>query len=253
MSIVVVHDTETTGTEIGKDTVVQVAAVLVNFPDNGRATATTLFSSLANPGRPIPIEAQEVHKITDQRVATAPPAKWVVVTLDLLLRTLGGPEQVILVGHNSERFDAPLLEAIYPQGEFTKYRHIDTYNLALRMFPDAFNRFENPREYRPHRLERLIEWYVGKPPTDAHDAAADCHMTADILIKMLEDKGMTPDEAAEWHSRPEILSHMPYGKHGGLPFGEVPKGYLAYCRKMWGDTAKDVMASLIYHLEGGGA
>lgn len=250
MKPVIVVDTETTGVVVGKDTVVQVAAVMVQSTPEGLGAATTLFSSYANPGMPIPIEAQEVHKITDQMVSYAPPAKWVVMTLDILLRNLGGPGNVILAGYNSERFDMPMLDSIYPQGQFSKYEHIDGYNLALRMFPDAFNRFPSiseAREYKPFKLERMIEWYVGDPPVNAHDAAADCHMTAKVLAKLLKDKGMSAEQAADWHSRAEVLSHMPYGRHGGVPFDQVPRGYISYCRRTWGDTAKDVMVSMLHY------
>lgn len=60
-------DTETTGIRVGKDKAVSVA--LVRF-EKGLVVGS--FASLVNPGFPIPTEATEIHKITDDAVADAP-------------------------------------------------------------------------------------------------------------------------------------------------------------------------------------
>src|ERR1041384_751619 len=61
-------DTETTGVQPGRDRTVQVG--LVRF-ENGAPVGS--FSSLVNPGIPIPASATAIHGITDAHVAGAPP------------------------------------------------------------------------------------------------------------------------------------------------------------------------------------
>jgi len=241
----VVVDLETTGVDVVKDDIVQVAAVMVQLNDDGTAKAKTLMLSYCKPTVPIHADAAEVHGITEETVQYAPSSKWALQTLSMLLGQLGQTNTVVLVGHNSERFDIPMMHNRLPSALFHKYPHIDTYNMALRMFSDAYNRFENPREYKPHKLERMFEWYYGGESVNAHDAAADCHMVAHILAKMLHEKGMAPMEAVEWLRLAESIPYMPYGKYGGKPWSEVPKGYLGWCRRNWDDTNKDVWVSLL--------
>lgn len=64
---VTVIDHETTGTAIGKDKSVQVAAVRF---ERGELVAGAQW--FVNPGFPIPAAATEIHKITDAAVADAP-------------------------------------------------------------------------------------------------------------------------------------------------------------------------------------
>jgi exodeoxyribonuclease X len=240
--IAVIIDTETSGIDITKDDVIQVAGVLA---DVNTGKATTLMLSYCRPLVPIAADAQAIHGISEETVAYAPPSRWALRTLGMLLQEVSESRQVVLVGHNSERFDIPLMDRICPEGLFTVYPHIDTYTLALRMFPDAYKKFENAQEYKPHKLERLYEWYAGGKAVNAHDAAADCHMAAAVLGMMLQDLGMTLGEAAEYCRLAKPLTCMPYGKHGGTPWNQVPKGYLSYARRNWSDTHKDVWLSIM--------
>ena len=69
-------DLETTGTQITKDRIVQIAFVKLH-PDGRKETK----SCLVNPGVPIPSNVAEIHGITDEKVAHAP-------TLDALAEEL---------------------------------------------------------------------------------------------------------------------------------------------------------------------
>lgn len=63
-----VLDVETTGTDPGRDRIVQIAAVA---RESGNETVRVV-SSLVNPGIPIPHEATAVHGISDEMVRDAP-------------------------------------------------------------------------------------------------------------------------------------------------------------------------------------
>ncbi len=63
----VVFDLETTGIRVGSDDIIEISAIKVK---GGQVTDT--FSTLVNPGRPIPYCATAVNGITDEMVAEAP-------------------------------------------------------------------------------------------------------------------------------------------------------------------------------------
>ena len=63
-------DLETTGTDISKDRIIEIA-ILKLFPDGTKETLETRI----NPEIPIPIEASMVHGITDQMVINQPSFK----------------------------------------------------------------------------------------------------------------------------------------------------------------------------------
>ena len=74
-------DIEGTGVNPETDRIVQVG-VSVLHPDMSRVK----WSSLVNPGIPIPPEATEIHHITDEDVKDAPPFGEIARTLVLGLR-----------------------------------------------------------------------------------------------------------------------------------------------------------------------
>ena len=65
-----IFDLETTGTNIGKDRIVEICVLKVN-PDASRESKTWLI----NPEMPIPVEASAVHGIYDKDVENAPTFK----------------------------------------------------------------------------------------------------------------------------------------------------------------------------------
>ena len=65
-----VFDLETTGTNVGKDRIVEICILKIN-PDASRESKTWLV----NPGIAIPAETTAVHGISDEDVANAPSFK----------------------------------------------------------------------------------------------------------------------------------------------------------------------------------
>src|SRR6185436_20133274 len=94
-------DTETTGFSPGAGhALIEVARVNIDGALLGSA-----WSSLVNPGRPIPPGSTLVHGITDEMVAAAPPPAAVAATLRAAC------EGRTLVFHNAA-FDLPFLVAL---------------------------------------------------------------------------------------------------------------------------------------------
>jgi DNA polymerase-3 subunit epsilon len=74
-------DVETTGKDASNDRVVEVGIVV-----SRDGVIVERRSWLVNPGRPIPVEASEVHKITDADVKDAPPFAEVATEVAAMLQ-----------------------------------------------------------------------------------------------------------------------------------------------------------------------
>lgn len=171
-----VFDLEATGTNPLEDRVVDVC-VLILSPD-GKETA---FSSLVNPGMPIPPESTAVHKITDAMVADAP------CFADLAPKLLEVFQGADLCGFNALKYDIPLLAA-----EFGRVGH--AWPGEGRGVVDAFVIFAR-KERRD--LSAAYKFFCGKDLSGAHRAEADTRATAEIFKAQLERYPDLPREVNE--------------------------------------------------------
>ena len=130
-----IFDLETTGTNIGKDRIVEICVLKVN-PDASRESKTWLI----NPEMPIPVEASAVHGIYDKDVENAPTFK---EAAPKIMEMLSGAD---LGGFNSNRFDVPLLaEELLRAGidfDLSKFKLIDAQVIFHKIIPNiCFIRF----------------------------------------------------------------------------------------------------------------
>lgn len=160
-----IFDLEATGVDPMQDRIVDIC-VLRREPD-GRET---VFSSLVNPGVPIPPEASAIHHLTDDRVKDQPR---LVDLAPKLLEIFAGAD---LSGFNAARFDIPMLSA-----EFKRVG-VD-WPGAGRHVVDSFVIFAR-KERRD--LTAAYKFYCGKDLTGAHRAEADVRATAEILWAQAE-------------------------------------------------------------------
>lgn len=155
-----VLDVETTGFSAERDRIVEVAVVRVE----GRTIANR-WSTLVNPGMPIPFHAQQAHGISDADVAGAPPLRAVLPALKRIVRG------ATIVAHNAS-FDRSFLPMLHDDW-------LCTLALAREAFPDAPN----------HKLGTLIAHTGIGAELGAirlHRAAADAEATALLLAACLE-------------------------------------------------------------------
>jgi len=153
-ALFVAFDVETTGLIAGVDRIVELAAVLFDGDEVGE-----VFSSLVNPGVPMPEEVSKVTGITDEMLAGAPaPAGPMSDFLRLLGR--GRP-----VAHNAP-FDAGfvLVEAQETGLPLPAGPILDTRGLARRAFPGRFS----------YSLKNLVQ-DLGLHTEGLHRALADAH------------------------------------------------------------------------------
>ena len=155
-----VFDLETTGTNVGKDRIVEISILKVH-PDASRESRTWLV----NPQMYIPKEASEVHGIWDDDVKDAPKFEEIAPKI---MEMLNGSD---LGGFNSNRFDVPLLaEELLRAGtdfDINKFKLIDAQTIFHKM--------------EPRNLTAAYKFYCGKDLIDAHSAEADTLATFEII------------------------------------------------------------------------
>lgn len=236
-----VLDTETTGLDPAVDRIVEIGACDVYYSEALEGPGVWLQSEaeswLCNPGIPIPPIAKAVHHIIDAHVRGAPPAS---VRITQLLPAVPIAESSnVFVAHNAP-FDRGMLEAAgFPAGA----RWLDTYRLAMHVWPDAPSyKNEVLRYWLGHdRLTFGISHdRMGQQRRDgAHSAAHDAGVTALVLreaFKKLDgiaavcvDKSVDVDQLIAWADSPVVLKGvMGFGKHHDKTWEEVAQRDLGY-------------------------
>ena len=121
----------------------------------------------------MPAEAEMVHHISGDLIEDA---KHMTGCLDDFLRFVG--DDAVLVGHNIEKFDIPLLKRVAGQcgREFRYERSIDTLSLAKRVWPGLTS-------YKMDSLRTSL----GLDFDDAHRALKDCRDEAALYLRLRED------------------------------------------------------------------
>lgn len=126
----VMFDLETTGLDVEKDKVVEIAAIKVMG-----GVVVSQFQTLVNPGCKIPPEVIELHGITDEQVADAPDLPEAVAMFNQFVH------YDALVGQNIINFDLPMLFnniAAVPGCETDKFAgclYLDMLTLSRRALP----------------------------------------------------------------------------------------------------------------------
>lgn len=166
----VIFDLETTGTSCNYDEVIEISAVKViggNVVDE--------FSTLVNPGRPIPFFASDVNGIYDDMVQDSP-------SFDIALgEFLDFAGDLPLVGHNIHTFDMKFIyrDSLKYWGKTISNDYIDTLKIARQFLPELSH----------HRLVDLAGHY-NISSEGAHRALNDCRMNQKVfefLAKEMEN------------------------------------------------------------------
>lgn len=162
---IVFFDLETTGINIAKDRIVEIA-ILKILPNGNKESKTWLV----NPEIEIPKEASDIHGITNEKVVTEPTFKELASQVSEMIAGCD------LAGFNSNRFDIPLLAEEMLRAE------ID-FDMNNRVAIDVQVIFHKKEQ---RTLSAGYQFYCGKELTDAHSATADTNATYEILLAQLE-------------------------------------------------------------------
>ncbi len=158
-------DLETTGINVAKDRIVEIAILKVQ-PD-GKEVA---YKKLINPTIPISQESTSIHGISDEDV------KDEATFSDLAMEILLFLKDCDLAGYNSDRFDIPML-----MEEFLRAKV--KFNLEDRRLIDVQTVFHLMEQ---RTLTAAYKFYCKKKLVDAHSAMADVQATYEILQSQLD-------------------------------------------------------------------
>ena len=158
-------DLETTGIDVAKDRIVEIAIFKV-FPNGNKESKTWLV----NPTIPIPPQSTAIHGISNEKVANEPTFK------ELSSQVYNMIKDSDLAGYNSDRFDIPLLaEEMLRAG-------VD-FDMKNRVSVDVQTIFHKMEK---RTLEAAYKFYCDKNLDNAHSAEADTLATYEVLLSQIE-------------------------------------------------------------------
>ncbi len=159
-----VFDLETTGINITKDRIVEIAIIRIDL--NGEETR---YCKRVNPEMAIPPEISAIHGIYDADIANAPTFKDIA---DEVVAFIGNSD---LAGYNSNKFDIPLLaEELMRTGS--------DFDISDRRFVDVQNIFHKMEQ---RTLGAAYQFYCQKTIQNAHNALCDADATFEVLKAQL--------------------------------------------------------------------
>ena len=159
-------DLETTGTNPGKDKIVEIAVLKIDINNQKKEMVWRV-----NPECPIPEEASSVHGITDEMVKDQPIFKQISKEIYNFI------EGCDLGGYNIDKFDLPLLvEEFIRSGidvsSFVKVKTVDVQTIFFK---------KEPRD-----LSSALKFYCNKDHGNAHTALDDTLATYEVLLSQLD-------------------------------------------------------------------
>ncbi len=157
----VFFDVETTGLNVLRDRILQIA--LIKYFADGREPQE--LSMLINPSIPISEESMSIHGITPKDLANKPTF---IQVAEKIWDFIGNAD---LGGYNSNRFDIPMLMEEFARAgyefDLNKRRTIDVQRIFYKM--------------EPRTLKAALAFYCNETLEDAHDALADVRATIDVF------------------------------------------------------------------------
>lgn len=227
-----VIDVETTGLDAEVDRIVEIGIT------RRRGDVYERFSSLVNPGFPIPPTAMAVHHITDADVADAPTIEELAEDLHRML------DGAIPVAHNAD-LDATFVDrAMGVEVDPTQW--LCTYRAARHLMPLA-----------PAFGNQVLRYWLKTNPLSeglgTHRAMDDVHVTVENLghvLALAKDRGVkTIADMRDLSQRTIGVLHMAFGKHAGKKFEEIPDDYFEWALKNMTNLDRDLKASMLAEIE----
>ncbi len=158
-------DLETTGIDVAKDRIVEIAILKV-FPNGNKESKTWLV----NPTIPIPPQVTAIHGISNEKIANEPTFKQLASQIYTMIKDSD------LAGYNSDRFDIPLLaEELLRAG-------VD-FDMKNRVSVDVQTIFHKKEE---RTLSAALKFYCGQNLENAHSAESDTMATYEIMKAQLD-------------------------------------------------------------------
>ena len=238
-------DIETTGLNKQEDRIVDICITKI-LPNGEEET----LNSVINPTIPIPIEAAEIHGITDIDVQGKPTFK------ELAPKIVDFINNCDWCGFNIVGFDLYVLESEFKRAE------IDYSNEGKKVIDvmRIYHKLE-PRDLNSAHLK-----YCGEALEICHRANSDVKATIKVLESQLEKHGDLPRNVSElhefcnptdpswidnegkikWHNGKAVMN---FGNHKGKTLEDMQKNELSYLQWMistdFSPKVKDILKDVI--------
>lgn len=219
----VFFDLETTGLDVEKDRVIEIACIKVHADRRQER-----FETFLHPERPIPAEVTELTGISNEMVADAPRFREVAPTLTGLLADAD------LVGYNAITFDVPMLEAEFRRAGLPVPAPEDRAVLD----PLAIL-----KKYELRTLGWAHRFYCGADISGAHRSMTDTEAAMSILREQIKRYNLagSPRELRDEIRKPYLDDGQRFKLEGDavqIAFGKYRNKALAYVRKTDPDYVK---------------
>lgn len=177
-----------------------------------------VVNELFNPGRSISYDAMAVHHITNEMVHDKPP--FIGSIAHRKLKALVDEKKNVLVAHNA-KFDISMLQ----REEIHIPHYICTMKLARFLDKDGVI-----PKYNLQFLRYFLKLNVKATP---HDAYGDILVLEKLFYriheKMIAQSSDDPvTEMIRISRQPVLIARIPFGKHKGQLFRDVPVDYLEW-------------------------
>jgi DNA polymerase-3 subunit epsilon len=202
-------DVETTGSSPARERITEVGIVTVET--DGDAQQVSEWSSLVNPGVPIPPEIQWLTGISNEMVRAAPRFAELA---DALYDRLA---DAIFVAHNA-RFDYGFLKAEFARAGYDwRASTLCTVRLSRHLYPDR----------SPHSLDAIVERF-GLEGEQRHRALGDARVLWRLVQRLRERHGEAELETAVGRllARPSTPPALPPEQLDAIP--HTPGVYCFY-------------------------
>ena len=194
---IVIYDTETTGLDLQKDQIIQISAIRLNA--NG--DIIDQMDQMVIPTVPIKAAAQATHHQTPETIH----ARGGIDIRPALEKFLAFTKGAVLVGHNSLRFDSPLIRRQLRENNLPMPEIIaeyDTLPISQQFLPKSVN----------YKLETLCQAF-GITNQAAHDALGDITATGQVLTHLMKTWLIPQTDArkaalAGWQPKFEKIYHF---------------------------------------------
>lgn len=228
-----VVDSETTGVG-AEDKAVEVAGFLWDFDSEKKeAQLVRHYTSLVNPGIPIPPEASAIHHLTDEDVADAPK-------IDDAMMPFFDDDFDFVVAHNCA-FDRRFMD-------FGQAPWVCTLKLSRAVYPDAANHKNQYLRYLLG-LPKLVHSYSAQAA--AHRALYDSEVTSylfhHLILKATTDNPI--EKMISLSNNPSLLKVCRFGKHKDKLWKDVPRDYLDYILNKSSGWDEDTLYTARYYYE----
>jgi DNA polymerase III epsilon subunit family exonuclease len=205
-TVFIAFDVETTSLYDFSGRMVEIGAVKFDLP----GTVYEEFSSLINPGIPIPEAVVAIHGISNEMVAKEKGAREVLQAF----LAFTGTSDAVMIAHNAS-FDIGFISNDLVRGGLSipQNRVVDTVSLAKKMFPEA----------GLYNLEHLVN-FLHVDPAVSHRALGDALMAREVFLRCLERGNLLSEQ--DLLTSATVLSFEP-----SVDFTvEFPPGFEEICK-----------------------